>query len=582
MMTQNQNFQVLELRNLNNDNLASFPNCEFTLVNKGTSDCVSPEKPENLIISISRSIKQPKDDFNIEGSKIKFEQEIFANPEFIFLKQEVGDDEEVYFDLEPDPSCLIESIRNIGYTLETAIADIIDNSISALANNIYINIKFNDKNNGFFIEIIDDGIGMNKQQCVMAMRVGSKNPINSRDINDLGRFGLGLKTASFSQCRRLTVETYSKEYNQKNSLTWDLDKLRECGKWKIKKNDSPKIDIGTKIIWEKLDKFGIELENIQDDQKKIKKIQLKIGETATKIEKHISLIFHRFIDAKNIDKNIRRIHIFLNERKIKPFNPFNESNNATFISPITEIPSTSMKINYFILPHKDKCKEREYEEYAGEDGYLESQGFYVYRNYRLITWGTWFKIMEKLNAYRLCRVRIDIGNDMDFRWKIDVKKSNANPPKAIRDFLEEYVRKVQIKGQKLTDGKIAKFSSDDNLKIWVSDKIKRTKITEFKINRKNPLIKKIIKNIDSGLEIIKEIEASVPYDLINLHVNDTKQKFQSTYNPKRQEFIDRCIFLTSELREDNIDDDTIKKMCLGLAESNGMDISSEDINLILK
>tara|TARA_A100000164_G_scaffold379620_1_gene424400 strand:+ start:3654 stop:5399 length:1746 start_codon:yes stop_codon:yes gene_type:complete len=581
MMTENQKFQVLELRNLKNDNLASFPNCEFTLVNKGTSDCVYPEMAENLIISISRSIKKPKDDFNIEGSKIKFKKEISETPEFIFFKQK-EDDDEVYFDLEPDPSCLIESIRNIGYTLETAIADIIDNSISALANNIYINIKFNDKNNGFVIEIIDDGIGMNKQQCVMAMRVGSKNPTNSRDINDLGRFGLGLKTASFSQCRSLTVETYSKEYNEKNSFTWDLDKLRECGKWKIKKNDPPKINIGTKIIWEKLDKWGIELENIQDDQKKVKKIQLKIGETASKIEKHISLIFHRFIDAKSIDKNIRQIQIFLNERKIKPFNPFNESNNATFISPITEIPSSSMKINYFILPHKDKCKDREYEEYAGEDGYLESQGFYVYRNYRLITWGTWFKIMEKLNAYRLCRVRIDIGNDMDFRWKIDVKKSNANPPKAIRDFLEEYVRKVQIKGQKLTDGKIAKFSTDDNLKIWVSDKIKRTKITEFKINRKNPLIKKIIKNIDSGLEIIKEIEASVPYDLINLHVNDTKQKFQSTYNPNRQEFIDRCIFLTSNYRKDNIDDDTIKKMCLELAERKGMEISSEDIKLILK
>ena len=97
----------------------------------------------------------------------------------------------------------------------------------------------------------------------------------------------------------------------------------------------------------------------------------------------------------------------------------------------------------------------------------------------------------------------------------------------------------EIKGKKVMEGKIAKFSMDDNLKIWVSDKIKRTKITTFKINRKNPLIKKIINNIENGLEIIKEIEECVPYDLINLHINDTKQKFQSTQVPEKIEFIDR-------------------------------------------
>ena len=579
----NQDLKFLELRNEKNDNFPSFPSSEFTMVSLGTDIPLYPELPENLTIIISGKSQKPGKNFIINGSRIRFTEEIYAQPEYIILKQEEEkEEEEDYIDLYPDPSCLIESIRDIGYTLETAIADIIDNSISALATNIYINIEFNDKKNDFLLEIIDDGIGMNKLECIMAMRLGSKNPTKSRDKDDLGRFGLGLKTASFSQCRSLTVESYSTEYDEKNSFNWDLDELAKSRKWKCKKNQPPNIEIGTKIIWEKLDRFGIDLNQLKDDPKRIQTIQQKIGETASRIEKHISLIFHRFIDEKNIEKNIRRIKIFLNGNKITPFNPFNESNNATFISPVTEVPYSSMKINYFILPHRDKCQDREYEEYAGEEGYLENQGFYVYRNYRLITWGTWFRIIDKLNAYKLCRVKIDIGNDMDFVWKIDVKKSNANPPKKIRDFLEEYLRQVEIKGKKVIDGKIAKFSIDDNFKIWVSDKIKRTKITTFKINRKNPLIKKIINNLEHGLEIVKEIEESVPYDLINLHINDTRQKFQSTSEPEKQSFMEAEKIKAKIFREDNIDDDTIHKKILLKAELLGIDLTNAEINWILE
>lgn len=573
----NQDKKIIELRNENNDNLPSFPSSVFTMVNLGTDIPLYPELPENLTIIISEKSKKPGKDFIINGSKIKFNEDIYAQPEVIILRQEMKEEES--FELGPDPSCFTESIRDIGYTLETAIADIIDNSISALAKNIYINIDSNNKTNGLILEIIDDGIGMNKNELIIAMRLGSKNPTFLRDKNDLGRFGLGLKMASFSQCRKLTVESCAKENDEKNSFTWDLDEISKTRKWLLKKNKSPEIEIGTKVIWEKLDRFEIDL---SDDQKKIQQIQLKIGETTARIEKHISRVFHRFIDNKNIEKDVRRIKIFLNDKEIKPNNPFNEYNNATFISPLTKVPNSSMKINYFILPHKDKCKEREYEEYAGEEGYLENQGFYVYRNYRLIIWGTWFRIMEKVNALKLCRVKIDIGNDEDSKWKIDVKKSNATPPKIIRDFLDEYLRNVEIKGRRVIDGKIAKFSIDDKLKIWVPEKIKRTKTTIFKINKKNPLIKKIIKNMDYGLEIIKEIEDSVPYDLINLHINDTKQKFKSAFNPNKQEVLDRCKLRVSMGREDNIDDDRIKKSIILFAEEKNVELSTEDFEFIFQ
>ena len=577
----NQDIQSLELRNENNDDSPLFPNSLFTLVEEGTFNPIVIESPENLTISISGFSQKLGKDFNIVGSKINFSKEISKHPDLIFYKKE---EEKDYLELDPPPSSFIESMRDIGYNLETAIADVIDNSISALAENIYINIKFDHKNNDFILEIIDDGVGMNNSEIAKAMTLGSKNPKHIRDKNDLGRFGLGLKTASFSQCRKLTVESFSKNYEEKNSLTWDLDVLEETNKWRCKINETPKIEIGTKIIWEKLDKldrFGLIKDDLVDDSKKIQEIQLKIGEIAEVIEKHISLIFHRFIDDKNIEKNVRRIKIFLNEKKIKPFNPFNESNNATFISPLTKVYDTSMTINYFILPHKDKCKDGEYEEYAGEDGYLENQGFYVYRNYRLIIWGTWFKIIEKLNAFKLCRVKIDIGNDMDPIWNIDVKKSNASPPKSIRTFLEEYIRQVEIKGKKVIEGKIAKFSIDDTFKIWIVNKIKRSKITIFTLNRKNPLIKKIINNIENGLEIIKEIEETVPYDLINLHINDTKQIFKSNSNPNKQEFMESEKLKIKIYREDNLDNDTIRKIILQKAEFKGIDLSNDDINWLL-
>ena len=489
--------------------------------------------------------------------------------------------DENYIELNPDPSCLIESIRDIGYTLETAIADIIDNSISAAANNIHIKIDFNEKKNDFYLEIIDDGFGMNREQLKIAMKLGSKNPNHVRASSDLGRFGLGLKTASFSQCRSLNVESFSKATKETNSFTWDLDKIVEFGSWKCKPNKSPNINTGTKIIWEKLDRLGIDLKELNDDPNKIQKIQIKIGEIAARIEKHISLIFHRFIDEKNSERNISKIQIFLNKTKIKPFNPFNESNNATYISPITKV-GKSVEIRHYILPHKDKCQGNEYEEYAGEEGYMENQGFYVYRNYRLITWGNWFRVSDKLNAYKLCRVKIDIGNDMDSKWRIDVKKSNAIPPKEIREILEEYIPRVEIKGKRVFENKANKYLTDDSYQIWIPSKIKRTKITTFKLNRKNALIKKIINNIEYGKEIIKEIEESVPYELINLHINDTKQKFQAIWEPEKKAFMEREKKKVKIYREEKIDDEAIKLMIMKKSESFGIELSLEDIKWIIE
>jgi len=126
-------------------------------------------------------------------------------------------------DLRPDPASLIESMRDIGYSMETAVADLIDNSITAGASNIDIRFSWNDGDP--WLAIVDDGYGMDSDELTNAMRLGSKNPLEERDKEDLGRYGLGLKTASFSQCRKLTV--ISKVGESIEGREWNLNSQQD-------------------------------------------------------------------------------------------------------------------------------------------------------------------------------------------------------------------------------------------------------------------------------------------------------------------------------------------------------------------
>lgn len=130
----------------------------------------------------------------------------------------------------PEAASMIETFRAIGYNLETAVADILDNSITAGAKNIYIERIWDGGKT--IITIKDDGLGMNSEDIVEAMRPGAQNPLDSRGINDLGRFGLGMKTASFSQCRKLTVISKKAGYHSAY-WTWDLDYVAVTHKWEL-------------------------------------------------------------------------------------------------------------------------------------------------------------------------------------------------------------------------------------------------------------------------------------------------------------------------------------------------------------
>jgi hypothetical protein len=388
--------------------------------------------------------------------------------------------------LLPKASSLIESLRDIGYSFESAIADIVDNSITANAKNIKIYFDFHNKY--LSIAIIDDGVGMIENELIKAMKLGSKNPLDDRDENDLGRFGLGLKTASFSQCRKLTV--VSSVNSKKSSTQWDLDYVAQTEDWSLQIlnsdeiNNIYKIDLlrnnGTLVLWEETDRIiDNTISSLTED---IVYEKIKI------LQKHLELVFHRYLKGNN------KINIFINDEQLKSFDPFHSSHTATqeLSEETIQIANTKIFIKSYILPHYTKISLQDYDYYAGEGGYLKNQGFYVYRNKRLLVSGTWFRLIAQSEMYKLARIQIDLPNSLDDLWKIDVKKSNASPPSIIRERLKKIIEKIAGTSTRVYRARGHK-SSSSNSAFWERHSVRGE--INYSINKEHPFVKEFNKKL---------------------------------------------------------------------------------------
>jgi hypothetical protein len=424
----------------------------------------------------------------------------------------------------PNADSMIQSMRAFGYDLKMAVADLIDNSISAGAKNIWVIENWGGMKS--YIGILDDGSGMSEKSLFEAMRLGSKNPLEERDENDLGRFGLGLKTASFSQCRLLTVKSKTKK-REISTRCWDLDYINNVKDWNLLKtidNETEhlldplnKLTNGTFVLWQKLDRI-VEVDDPNDPQGKndfLRKIE--------DIQRYLEMVFHRFIEFGKLNiyicnpENIGEKHT-----KIKPWDPFLTSHSATqeLSNEALEIFKDRIKVRPFILPHISKLTSEEHKNAAGSKGWNAQQGFYIYRKDRLIVSGGWLDLGYKQEEhYKLARVLVDIPNNMDDKWKIDVKKAEAHPPDALRP---SFLRIVKLTREKASAvyrhrGKIELRRRDDvNLFVWKKIR-KRGKVT-YKIDRKHPLVCELLDNISESSGFIKDllklIEQTVPIEQI--------------------------------------------------------------------
>ena len=379
-------------------------------------------------------------------------------------------------ELNPQPGILIQSLRDIGYSFNTALADIIDNSISASANEIDIFIPPSDTPT---VTIADNGNGLAREELCEAMRLGSTDPRAERAKTDLGRFGLGMKTASFSQCRRLTV--ISKLGTQPYGFVWDLDEVVKNNAWVIQEitdfNAIEHMDLiqdrGTLILWEKLDRLADNLGGGKPDINRI------INEASD----HLSLVFHRFLAG---EVGIKRVTIRINNRRLDPIDPFNSRNEATQASP-EETPLVGVRMRAYTLPTRDKYpSEIEYERYGLGD-YLKNQGIYLYRAKRLILYGTWLGLAKKSPVTQLCRVKIDIGNDQDELWKIDVKKASAQLPEVVRNRVKSLVSNMVRPSRRAYQKRGAKQVDESIKPVWNLYKATDGSST-YSINRQHPSI----------------------------------------------------------------------------------------------
>ena len=370
------------------------------------------------------------------------------------------------FDCPPRPSCLIESMRNVGYSMETAVADIIDNSIAASAKQV--NILHDCGPHGPSLAIIDDGCGMSGNELIEAMRAGgNRGPLAERGEADMGRFGLGLKTASFSQCRRLTVIS-RKAGCEIAAACWDLDELNDSWSLKVyssadeveslpissELSDGP----GTVVFWEKMDRILGQA----TDQIHAMKLFLSSIE---RVSKHLSLVFHRFLEYTTVTQ---RFEIFVNRIPLKPFDPYFSRHKATqkLQEEVVSVPSRkrNVLIQPYIIPHYSKLSGPERDRLKDMGGPSGTQGFYVYRNRRLLAWGDWFRLRRaKTEASGLARVMIDIPNSLDDLWSLDIKKSSVSPPEFVRTELGRIIEKITgcstrtyvSRGQKLSSKRYA-------------------------------------------------------------------------------------------------------------------------------
>ncbi|MDD3030560.1 MAG: ATP-binding protein [Alphaproteobacteria bacterium] len=430
----------------------------------------------------------------------------------------------------PRPSAMVESLRGLGYSTATALADIIDNSIAAGANNVSLGFVWDNKASSIFV--LDNGRGMTEQELVSAMRLGGISPKESRHPSDLGRFGLGLKTASFSQGRCLTVA--SKTNAGLFCFRWDLDALAD-DEWSLYEGATLSgegflqrlnaLPCGTLVLWEKLDRIVMAESSEQD-----------FLDLMDVVERHLAMVFHRYLGAS--------LTIRINEKPIKPWDPFLSEHPATWSSPAERIntPSGTIEVQCHVLPHKDRLDEKTYQTAAGPDGWTAQQGFYVYRNARLLVAGSWLglgqgKMWAKEEAQKLARIRLDIPNSADDDWKIDIRKSVARPPPVVKSRLLRLAEDTRNRARRVFAhrGQIVRIGqAQELLQAW---KVERsTSGLRYKIDEEHPAIKLVLEDAghlgNSVRAMLRVIEETIPVQRIWLDTAEAHETPRTGFGGK--------------------------------------------------
>lgn len=451
---------------------------------------------------------------------------------------------------------LLESFRDLGYTPEMAVADLIDNAIYAEAGEVKVDFEWD----GLHSRVVfrDNGKGMTNEELIRAMRPGSQSPTEKREESDLGRFGLGLKTASFSQCRIFTVIS-KKEGGEVAYWRWDIDYAtdKQTGGWHILHYADPK-DIeeiegmkqGTMVVWEHLDRM------VENDEKSADEFY----EIAGKIKRHIEMVFHRFLENN-------QLKIWFNDREVEAWDPFLRAEKAT--QPITEerLENGKIKVKGYVLPHKSRLSPEVWLDNEERGGWNKMQGFYIYRNKRLLLAADWLGLARKSSHYKLARIMVDLPNDMDEEWQIDIKKSRAKLPFHLRQRLKAIMLVTRTQAEQVFRhrGKEVQRSLSQEFSFVWKEMVKDGRYY-FVINREHPVIAaQMAKLADQGKEmekLLRLLEETVPGPAIIAKENELPDSILKPYEKKPEEVAVLIKELIRGWRQAGYDDRAIKERLL--------------------
>jgi hypothetical protein len=413
--------------------------------------------------------------------------------------------------LVPRAEDLIESLRAFGYDLPTALADLVDNSIAARAR--HVRVEFDSDPGSAWVAVVDDGHGMAEGELRDAMRFAG-NPNAERDSGDLGRFGLGLKTASLSQARRLTVLSRTAA-TPLIARTWDIDHVTQHRQWLVITEPDPKAlsiveqlgftGVGTVVLWRNLDKVGGGAA-----------LRRRIGEAA----KELSLLFHRFIASG-------RLSLSVGGRVLAPMDPYLKSHPATIDRGYDDLEYDGhhIRINPVVLPHPSRLNPKEAAVATGPGGLLARQGFYVYRGDRLVVAGGWLGISGLHNSgpTRLARLSMEIPPDADLTWEVDVRKSTVRPPALLEARITEIAVDLRARSERVFTHRgtpVPRVGGDRDLQV-VWQQVRRQGRSSYTLNRDHPLLAGILSREagDAVEGILQLIESTLPVTAIEREVS---------------------------------------------------------------
>ncbi len=437
-----------------------------------------------------------------------------------------------FFNIEPDPSSILGSMRSIGYNLSTAFADLIDNSIAAKANKIeIINADIPIENTSpNWIAILDNGVGMNTEKMLNAFTLGGKGINAVRSPEDLGRYGLGLKTASFSQCAKLTLISKICDDNNIYSLQFDLNYIEEHKKWEVFSLNESKIheiiekcksrvsDLDffnakswTIVFWEDLDRMINAQKNYYFSE-------------LEKVKEHLSLVFHKFQSKLNIS---------LNKTVIEFWNPFYGALSSEIKKlKFSNNPNDFFEVKTHLLNHQSYFDNKTQYDYQFKNGTAFSlQGFYVYRNNRLIFVGGWLNLFKSEYQNIFGRIEINLSSSLesDKCWEVNISKSQVKIPNYAFNELYTIAKALSFESFNIFryHGGIKRHNVSKKRKainytpFWLTENIGNNNgsVDYYRINKKHPIIEQFLNNLTKEKEeefknVLKIIENCLPIDNI--------------------------------------------------------------------